>query len=123
VDAYAESGVRERPYVVDDGLKFLTSDDRLWPFRFVIQTMFRSQPLDSADHVAVDRSPWEFQEIGGRVQREVGAATSAGRPAQILAEAQRFMQVERLFRSALDGALGKAFRTTRLVDLADAATN
>ena len=111
------SGVRERPWAVDDAVAFMASDHPLGPFRFIVQVAFTSLPwflsesawyaennpaLDSFD----DETPFELESLGTALMDEIGArARQDADTAEVLSRMTEFTHLQRLFRAALDGQL------------------
>jgi hypothetical protein len=124
------SGVRELPY--HSRLAELLPHEGAespQPFRFMLQMAFTSAPEylpakeDGEDAVAayVDDKPWEFPFLGDDLhQRTVTAVSRDARSRTILADAAEFARLQRLFRAALRGRLGKQFPLEKLVALTDA---
>lgn len=119
------SGVREQDYALDPRLGFLTppdGDDGLWPFNFILQIAFNTEPVRgwAGDQVAADESPWEFPAV----KDDIAAAVRQGRDSlgvrSILADVADFTILQRLFRAALADRLGRDFPLRNLVVLAEA---
>jgi hypothetical protein len=126
-DLFAESGVRELDYSLDETLDFLdlnaVRDNRLWPFDFMLQVTFESPPYFKGDSGAdYDPDPFEFPAIKDRINAEVVSAVldqgMLGPDAErAFAEIREFTVLQRLFRLAFDGRLGADFPFDRLVAL------
>jgi hypothetical protein len=118
------SGVREREFSLTPAALLASSE---LPLRFMLQTAF-ARPVnvdsctDDACVEAAQDKPWEFTPIAGQVeQRALTYAANDAQSQQILDEAARFTRLQRVFRAALEGKLGRAFARPRLVELMRAA--
>jgi hypothetical protein len=118
------SGVRELEYQLDPDLNFLKppANSPLWPFDFLMQVAFTSDPKFLADGDAAsyaDRDPFEFPALKPAIQQSVSAALgSHSAEREYLAENRDFATLQRLFRTALQGRLGSGFPLEKLVSLA-----
>ena len=110
------SGVREQPWAVDEALSFMTSQEPLGPFRFMVQIAFTSSPwfisegrwyadnavLESFD----DETPYEITSLEQPLMDEIAShAEQDAETARVLARMAEFTHLQRLFRAALDGQL------------------
>ena len=111
------SGVREQRWVVDKAFAFMTSDQPLGPFRFMVQIAFTSPPwfisetkwyaesnpaLESFD----DETPYELTAVGDALMDEIAAhARQDTETAGVLSRMAEFTHLQRLFRAVLDGHL------------------
>jgi hypothetical protein len=123
------SGVRERAYAAQPEV-LLPGDSAApeLPLRFMLQVAFTSPPYFLGDDPKEeqldgysDLSPWEFPALRDGIQKRVleGVATDP-RAKAVLDDAAEFTLLQRLFRVALLGNLGKDFPVERLVALTDA---
>ncbi|VWX46872.1 hypothetical protein [Novosphingobium sp. 9U] len=112
------SGVREASYPLSlDSLRYGPSANRL---RFMLQVAFERQPPcdDEACENMAPGTPWEFPAIAsGLSERTLSFAHGNASAARILARADRFTALQRLFRVALSGGLGDGFPRHRLIAL------
>ena len=119
------SGVRELPYTIDQNLDFLLQKkDELWPFSFLVQVAFTTQPQFAPNALAgyADTTPFELPFLAERVRASV-ARGIAGSPEELanFQDVREFAVLQRLFRAALKGGLGDQFPMEKLVILKQAA--
>ena len=107
------SGVREQAYSLDENYRFLEiGQDGVAPLEFMLQVAFVDEEED-------DLMPWTFPGLTPTIQRLVEAgARSSAEHLDVLETTRRFAVLQRLFRAALDGALGDQFPIQSLVELA-----
>jgi hypothetical protein len=138
------SGVREARWTLTPSLDFAQNDhprtplDQISPplgafspLDFSIQVQFETAPIqlsskgrrassDDASRdqdVAFDEQSWQFPSIADRVRRAVSTiANDAERRAEF-GPVEDLTRVQRLFRAAVDGRLGKSFPAHKLVAL------
>ncbi len=121
------SGVRERKFRITNDLSFLrrpdgnSLTDQLWPFDFIVQIAFTSPAVnlpEKAKDGYVDERPVEFDEIKPQIQKLV--AEGIQRDFHLMFEdLKQFAVLQRMFRSALKGYLGKQFPAEKLVILTE----
>ena len=115
------SGVRELPYTTDSNLDFLLKrNDELWPFTFLVQVAFTSEPLFAQKSAAgyADTTPFELPFLTERVRAAVARGVNANPEDRASFEAvKEFATLQRLFRVALKGGLGSQFPIEKLVTL------
>jgi len=114
------SGVRERKYLLDDNLNFIKLDknDSLWPFRFMVQSVFTSEPEFSAQENS-DAPPWEFENVNKLLMKRIFTRiNSEPELTSLISDMREFAVLQRLFRLALDGYLGTNFPIDKLALLA-----
>ena len=111
------SGVREQPWAVDEAMAFMTSDQPLGPFRFIVQIAFASRPWfisegawyaenNLALELFDDETPYELTSVGNALMRDIGSyARQDAETAEVLLRMAEFTHLQRLFRAALDGQL------------------
>ena len=112
------SGVREQPWVVDNGLAFMRSDQPLGPFRFIVQIAFTSPPwfISEAEWYAEsnpalesfdDETPYELTAVGNALMDEIAsrARRQEADTAEVLSRVAEFTHLQRLFRAVLDDHL------------------
>lgn len=130
------SGVRELSYKIDPDLAFVNvslhkDTEQLWPFEFVIQLAPSTPPYlvdsrkawfseDNQDIYAYsDENPWDFPALKETLKAVIAdniAKNSIDR--SIFEDMREFTVLQRLFRVALDGGLGKNFPIDKLSALA-----
>ena len=128
------SGVRESSYKLESDLWFSEAqkDEGVWPFRFVVQILFASPPWFEErnqswfDHSYGDRAaateilPWNI-DFGGRLNHAVRAEIDSNEEKKrVFEKFKQFVLMQRIFRVALQGALGHEFPTEKLIVLARA---
>ena len=116
------SGVRERSYTLDDSLNFIKLDrnDSLWPFRFMVQTVFTSEPEFSSTKHHLDPPPWEFENVNKLMMKSIfSRINSEPELASLISDMREFAVLQRLFRLALEGYLGINFPIDKLASLAE----
>lgn len=120
----AWSGVRERPYELSSDLAFLkapiTADvhSSLWPFDFIVQVAFTSAAVNVANpDEYVDDRPVEFDSIEATIDDLVANGVRLDRLDGMLADLRDFTILQRLFRAALRGELGRRFPLGQLARL------
>ena len=119
------SGVRERKFRITNDLSFLrkpdgTSTDQLWPFDFIVQIAFTSPAVNLPEKTRdgyVDQRPVEFDEIKPQIQRLVAEGIQRDGFQPMFDELKQFAVLQRMFRMALKGYLGKQFPAEKLVSL------
>jgi hypothetical protein len=118
------SAAQEQPFGLDPQLRFLQIGPGTAPIRFLYRLTFDSRPFrdsTSTQGSVVDRTPWEYPEIATLVQQTVEERIAMNKCAKAVAQdVQRFIVLQRLFRTAIDGGLGARFPADRLVQLAHA---
>jgi hypothetical protein len=122
-----ESGVRELEYPVTEDLDFLdlrrSRSEQLWPFDFMLQITFESPPVfDRSDESDFDKDPFEFPAIKPRIHQLVAQSIASPHfaemdAARVLNDLREFTVLQRFFRLALAGDLGRSFPLDRLVEL------
>jgi len=108
------SGVREQPWVVDEAISFMKSDQPLGPFRFMVQIAFTSPPSFVSDVAGYDpmlesfddETPHEITSLANPLMDEiVSNARQEAETAEVLTRMAEFTHLQRLFRAVLDGQL------------------
>lgn len=116
------SGVREREYTIDEDLNFLLANkhDELWPFRFMVQTVFTSEPDFASERENYsDSNPWEFNDVNKLLMDSIKSRLSEKPELKsIISDMKEFTILQRLFRLALNEKLGKNFPLEKLATLA-----
>ena len=115
-----DSGVREKPYKIDAKLDFVSGtahrNDRTWPIEFMIQAV--PQVDESNLNINANQDPWQFPTIAADVQAAVAQGLDSSRAAQdVFRNVRDFVALQRLFRAALSGELGRTFPLHALVRL------
>ena len=116
------SGVRELEYILDNQFNFLktSNHDELWPFRFMVQTVFTSQPYfaDVSENYS-DSNPWEFKSVNKLLMKTIIKDLPKKQDMESLIQDMReFAILQRLFRVALNNKLGDNFPLEKLAALA-----
>jgi hypothetical protein len=124
------SGVREMAYAARPEVLLPGDGEPLpSPFQFMLQIAFTAPPQflpargdnEAAAEEYSDQNPWEFPGLSDAIQRKVQAAVAGDkRSAEIHDDMAEFTVLQRLFRVAFEGKLGKQFPVERLVALTDA---
>ena len=116
------SGVRERGYTLDRELKFILAQkhDDLWPFRFMVQTVFTSAPEFLADgNSDFSPKPWEFESVNQLLMDKIKRNLSANPELRSLfKDMKEFAVLQRFFRLALNSRYSDAFPIEKLALLA-----
>jgi hypothetical protein len=123
------SGVREAPYALTAAAaaSALSDTGTKRPLRFMLGVAFQddgeTRPCDTRGCAfGASAEPWEFPVIASGIENmTLEWVDGDPRKRQILADAQTFTLLQRLFRAALRGHLGPAFSRTGLVALMSAA--
>lgn len=132
------SGVRERPFTVEDDLSFLTGTDetKSSPLRFMVQLAI-SSPAYFADPTKdwfdknneavqnfTDLNPWEFKELEPSLNQAIAELLDESfEHADVYQDMLEFTTLQRFFRVALDGPLSGTFPIEELPKIADATLN
>lgn len=116
------SGVREREYTLDQELEFILAQkhDELWPFRFMVQTVFTSAPefLSDENKDFITR-PWEFDSVNQVLMENIKSNLSKKpKLRSIFKDMKEFAVLQRFFRLALNNRFGDDFPIEKLVLLA-----
>jgi hypothetical protein len=123
------SGVREQPYSIRPEILLPDEPGSLTlPFQFMLQVAFTSPPLfldeeqrEQQIESYIDKNPWEFPALREALQKRVLDALAGDAKARdILADTAEFTVLQRLFRAAFLGKLGKDFPIERLLALTEA---
>ena len=129
------SGVREVALHPDPDLKFLQppAGDRpeahLWPFRFMLQIAFESQPvfLDGSDQQKqqyADTNPWEFPQLESFISASVWNGLQHDPEAMgYFLQMREFTLAQRIVRLAINGGFGQQFPVMKLVELTKATNS
>lgn len=109
------SGVREQPWVLDEAVSFMASDQPLGPFRFIVQIAFASPPwftsegewyADPTLELFDDETPYELTSVGDALMDEIASQASQNpETAEVLSRMAEFTYLQRVFRAVLDGHL------------------
>ena len=111
------SGVREQPWAVDEAIAFMSSDQPLGPFRFIVQIALTSPPWfiseaawcaesNRALELFDDETPYELTSVGNALMDEIASrARQDAETAEVLSRMAEFTYLQRLFRAVLDGQL------------------
>lgn len=121
------SGVREKEFSTNPTNILMSEESTDYPFDFILQVAFTGSPVFSADNqdqLVVegysDTNPWEFPYLKQEIhQKTLNGVQSDKRSSIILADTAEFTYLQRLFRLAFDGYLGKDFPVEKIVDLVD----
>jgi hypothetical protein len=123
------SGVREVGYSLSSPLVITPVAERPsinYPFDFIIQTAFTSstvkQSLSSTPEEYIDASPWQFPGLEQKdvVNKSISEAlrlTSNRQMQHVYSRMSQFTELQRLFRLAFEGQLGKGFPLHKLITL------
>lgn len=116
------SGVREREYTVDKKLNFLLSSqhDELWPLRFMVQTVFTTQPdfVDGGENYS-DSNPWEFEAVNKLLMETItNNISKKPKLKSIIKDMKEFAILQRLFRVTFNDKFSKEFPIEKLATLA-----
>lgn len=115
------SGVRELEYTLDKEFDFLALDAHsgLWPFRFIVQTVFSSPP-ELASSNNIDPEPWEHESVNKQLEEKINYYLSRDPELKSVFEDMReFAVLQRLFKLALSNKFGDRFPIEKLVLLAN----
>jgi hypothetical protein len=117
------SGVREQPWTADPAFGFVATpaNDELWPFQFMLQASFVSEPKFGDGKP--DDSPFEYTNVSADIRSAVarGIHSPEGMRSnhpRVVEQMREFAVLQRVFRLALAGQLGRNFPLERLTDLA-----
>jgi hypothetical protein len=119
----------ELPFNVDSELKFLAPEDtaqpaaQLWPFEFRYEIAFPMSALFLPDGEKREafRTPWEYVKLRTLIAEKVAQGVqSDDRLRELYGRVREFAVLQRLFRTSLEGGLGKQFPFEKLVALTSA---
>ena len=107
------SGVREAPYTLDTNIEFVRRPSvATGPFEFVLQASFTSEPEFGDTGTTTF---FELTSVQGKIHELISAAVARRRDAaDAVARMQDFALLQRFFRAALEGRLGREFPLEKL---------
>lgn len=116
------SGVREIEYTMDKELNFLLASehDELWPFRFMVQTVFTSDPDFAKEKEGYsDSNPWEFKAVNELLKKKITKSLAKNKEHKtLIRNMKEFAILQRLFRVALNNKFSEEFPVEKLAILA-----
>jgi len=116
------SGVREIEYSLDKEFNFLlvNKHNKLWPFRFMVQTVFTSPPTFVKNNESYsDTNPWEFDSVNKLLMKIITINISKNQELKsIIKDMREFAILQRLFRVALNNKFSINFPIEKLAFLA-----
>ncbi len=116
------SGVREMEYSLDKEFNFLLANkhNNLWPFRFMVQTVFTSPPnfVKNNENYS-DSNPWEFDSVNKLLKKTISSNISKNHELNsIIKDMREFAILQRLFRVVLADKFSENFPVEKLAFLA-----